>query len=194
VGRLLADLPPALSRPVPPHRSLLSTPSSHSLPSPSLERAEGEPGPSPVLGNLCLLGPEDGADCVSLDRLALGGLWSGDQWDRELREAQRPVVGVRQETHLLAVASGWLVVDELHITAVAVHPDHRQRGLGRRVLEALLVLAQRAGATRATLEVSTTNGAARALYASVGFQEVAIRRRYYRNGDDALIHFKPLKP
>ncbi len=154
--------------------------------------AKGLAAGSAALGTPCRLGPEDLADCVSLDRLALGGLWSEQQWERELSESQRPVLGLRDGTRVLALASGWLVVDELHITAVAVHPDHRQLGLGRRVLEALLLLARRAGAERATLEVATTNGAARALYASAGFQEVAIRRCYYRNGDDAQIQCKRL--
>jgi ribosomal-protein-alanine N-acetyltransferase len=83
-------------------------------------------------------------------------------------------------------------VDELHITAVAVHPAHRRRGLGRRVLEGLLLFGRDAGAERATLEVSLGNRAARALYASLGFQETAVRRAYYRNGDDALIEWKNL--
>jgi ribosomal-protein-alanine N-acetyltransferase len=92
----------------------------------------------------------------------------------------------------LALASAWLVVDELHITAVAVHPDHRRLGLARRVLEALLRLASQAGAERATLEVSSANAPAKALYASLGFKEVAVRRAYYRNGEDALIQLKKL--
>jgi ribosomal-protein-alanine N-acetyltransferase len=154
----------------------------------------GEAAGPLALGSLCRLGPADLADCVSLDRQSLGGLWTVEQWERELGESQRSVVGLREGAQLLALASGWLVVEELHITAVAVHPDHRQQGLGRRVLEALLLMAQRAGAERATLEVATTNGAARALYASAGFQEVAIRRSYYRNGDDAQIQFKRLTP
>lgn len=139
------------------------------------------------------LGPEDLCDCLSLDHQSLGGLWSKEQWQRELSEPQRPVLGLRDaEGGLLALASAWLVVDELHITAVAVHPDHRRQGLARRVLEALLRLASQAGAERATLEVSSANAAARALYASLGFKEVAVRRAYYRNGEDALIELKKL--
>lgn len=134
------------------------------------------------------MGPADLLDCITLDRLALGGLWSEPQWLRELTEPLRPVMGWRnQEGKLLALASAWLVVDELHITAVAVHPDHRRIGLGRGVLEALLTAARVAGAEMATLEVSSANGAGKALYASLGFSDVALRRNYYRNGDDALI-------
>jgi ribosomal-protein-alanine N-acetyltransferase len=139
------------------------------------------------------LGPEDLCDCLSLDRQALGGLWSKEQWQRELIEPQRPVVGLRDsEGVLLALASAWLVVDELHITAVAVHPDHRRLGLARRVLEALLRLASQAGAERATLEVSSANAPAIALYTSLGFKDVAVRRAYYRNGEDALIQLRKI--
>lgn len=90
------------------------------------------------------------------------------------------------------MASAWRVVDELHITAVAVHPDHRRLGLGRGVLEALLMAARAEGAELATLEVSSANGAGQALYASLGFYDVALRRRYYRNGDDAVIKIMKL--
>ncbi len=139
------------------------------------------------------LGSVDLADCLSLDHLALGGLWTEEQWRVELVEPRRPVMGWRHPRgNLLALASGWLVVDELHITAVAVHPDHRRQGLARCVLNALLATAHTAGAEMATLEVSSANGPARGLYASLGFAEVAVRRGYYRNGEDALIQLKKL--
>lgn len=138
------------------------------------------------------LGQEDWPDCVSLDRQSLGGLWTQEQWLVELTESNRMVVGWRHHGALVALASAWLVLDELHITAVAVHPDYRRLGLGRAVVQGLLGLAQRAGAQRATLEVSSANQAAKALYAGLGFQEVAVRRAYYRNGDDALIQYLKL--
>ncbi|MBM5816296.1 MAG: GNAT family N-acetyltransferase [Cyanobacteria bacterium K_Offshore_surface_m2_239] len=149
---------------------------------------------SPLNGSarIVRLGPEDGAACLGLDRLALGGLWSAEQWERELSEPKRPVLGWRQDPCLLAMASAWIVLEELQITAVAVHPEHRRRGLARQLLEALLRLGQEAGAERATLEVAKGNEAARALYAGLGFQEVALRRGYYRNGDDALVQWRKL--
>ncbi len=138
------------------------------------------------------LGREDGPDCLRLDRLALGGLWTAEQWDRELSDARRPVLGWRQGTRLLAMVSAWIVVDELQVTALAVHPEHRRRGLARQLLEALLGLGREAGAERATLEVASRNAAARALYGGLGFREVAVRRGYYRNGDDAWLLWTPL--
>ncbi len=93
---------------------------------------------------------------------------------------------------MVGLVSAWVVVDELQITAVAIHPDHRRQGLARQLLEAMLQAGREAGAERATLEVGRANGAARALYAALGFREVAVRAGYYRNGDDALIHWRRL--
>lgn len=130
--------------------------------------------------------------CVALDQRALGGLWSPRQWSEELGDGRRPCTGLLREGELLALACGWLVVDELHITAVAVDPAWQRRGLGRRVLLDLLAWGQRDGAIHATLEVAAGNGAGCALYASCGFQRAGVRRAYYRNGDDALIQWRRL--
>jgi len=132
--------------------------------------------------------------CQHLDQRSLGGLWNGEQWHRELAEERRPGIGLWSEDDLVAMASGWLVVNELHITVVAVDPLQRRQGLGRQVLQALLSHGQRLGAERATLEVATSNTAAMALYRCLGFRDAGIRRRYYRNGDDALIQWLRLSP
>ena len=138
------------------------------------------------------LNPGDLEACLALDHLALGGLWSPAQWQRELEDERRPGVGIRHQGQLLAMACGWLVVDELHITLVAVAPAQRRRGLGRLVLQGLLAAGRRGGATRATLEVASGNRAARALYDGFGFREAGVRHGYYRNGDDALIQWLKL--
>jgi len=135
------------------------------------------------------LAPEHLEACFSLDQASLGGLWSRSQWQSELEDERRPGVGLCQGQQLLAMASGWLVVDELHITLVAVDPGQQRRGLGRRVLEALLLVAGQQGALHATLEVARSNTAAVALYRRLGFRDAGVRRRYYRNGEDALIQW-----
>jgi ribosomal-protein-alanine N-acetyltransferase len=140
-----------------------------------------------------LLGPEHLQACLQLDQAALDGLWTSAQWQRELEDPRRPCLGLVASDQLLALASGWLVVDELHITAVAVDPQRRRQGLGRQVLQGLLEHAAAAGAEHATLEVAASNGAALALYASCGFRNAGIRRAYYRNGDDALIQWMHLR-
>ena len=138
------------------------------------------------------LAPDDLAACLELDRLCLEGLWTAEQWRTELADPQRPGLGIWHGEQLVAMACGWLVLDELHITLLAVEPTRRRRGLGRAVLQGLLQLAGRRGARHATLEVAAGNGAALALYAQAGFQEAGRRRGYYRNGEDAVIQWQRL--
>ena len=129
------------------------------------------------------------ADCLALDRSALQGLWTKEQWRRELEDPRRLCLGWTEAKTLLGVACGWLVADELHITLIAVDPSVRRRGHGKRLLSALLQQARQQGAIHATLEVGSNNLAAIALYANGGFQSAGTRFKYYSDGSDALIQW-----
>lgn len=82
----------------------------------------------------------------------------------------------------------WAILDEAHITIVAVHPDYRRQGFGQVLLLFLLSLAKQRGLKRATLEVRVSNQAGLSLYEKFGFQVAGRRRGYYQDTDeDALI-------
>jgi ribosomal-protein-alanine N-acetyltransferase len=153
--------------------------------------AEEPPHPfsptAPLPLDLNALGPAQ-----ALDQRALGGFWSPGQWQQELHRQGSLCLGQWQGEGLVSLASGWLVAGELQLTLVAVDPSWRRRGLGRQVLTTLLQEAQRQGCGQATLEVAESNRAAQGLYAGLGFSTVGIRRRYYRNGDAALIQWLKL--
>ncbi len=126
--------------------------------------------------------------CLKLDARALNGLWTSDHWERELSDPQRICIGIAANGDtLLAMACGWVVLDELQITVLGVEPEHRRRGLGRAVLKRLLLDASSAGARHAILDVAEDNHGARTLYSAFGFQTVGRRDRYYRDGKNALI-------
>ncbi len=93
---------------------------------------------------------------------------------------------------VVGVGSLWLAPDEAHITSLAVAGEARRRGHGRRLVTALVALAGSLGAEAVTLEVRASNEAARALYSGCGFEEVGERRRYYPDGEDAVIMTRPL--
>ena len=96
-----------------------------------------------------------------------------------IRVPERPVAGF---------AAFWKVVDEMHINNLAVHPEWRGRGLGRRLLDGVLSAAYEMGVRRATLEVRRSNVAAQHLYAAAGFRVVAVRADYYAQPvEDALV-------
>lgn len=106
----------------------------------------------------------------------------------------RDELGMRNRTYLVAAGpdgvvgfAGLMVVDdEAHVTNLLVAEDSRRRGLGRQLMVALIEIAVSQDASHLTLEVRSTNEAARALYARLGLAPVGIRPRYYGD-DDALI-------
>jgi ribosomal-protein-alanine N-acetyltransferase len=92
---------------------------------------------------------------------------------------------------ILAYGGFWLMVDEAHIATVATHPDWRGCGLGLYLMLGLLDAAMARGARLSTLEVRAGNAAAQQLYLKLGYQVAGRRRRYYRDGEDALIMTTP---
>ena len=105
----------------------------------------------------------------------------------ELGDERTRAVVLEIGAAVVGVGSLWLAPDDAHITSLAVAEEARRRGHGRRLVTALVALAGSLGAEAVTLEVRTSNGAARALYAGQGFEEVGERRRYYADGEDAVI-------
>lgn len=87
----------------------------------------------------------------------------------------------------LAMALIRAIAGEAEILTIAVPEARRGEGLGRRLVEAGMEAARRAGAERMYLEVSTANAPAEALYRKCGFEDAGRRRRYYRDGSDALV-------
>jgi ribosomal-protein-alanine N-acetyltransferase len=133
----------------------------------------------------------DVPEVAALERQVFTDPWSADSFLAEVE--RRPEVGyplvVRDEDdRLLAYAVVWFIVDEIHIGNLAVRPDRHREGLGRRLLRHVIDEGRRRDLVFATLEVRPSNFAARALYESFGFREVARRRNYYRDDhEDALV-------
>jgi [ribosomal protein S18]-alanine N-acetyltransferase len=82
----------------------------------------------------------------------------------------------------------WLVADEMHILNLAVAPELRREGIGKKLVLAALERSLQKGAKRAFLEVRVSNIAAQKLYANLGFTGTSLRRDYYDMPvEDALI-------
>ena len=85
-------------------------------------------------------------------------------------------------------AAYWLASDEAELADLAVHPDQRRRGVGRRLVEGVCREARERGAATVYLQVRESNHAALALYREAGFSERGRRRRYYRGpSEDAIV-------
>ncbi len=93
-----------------------------------------------------------------------------------------------------ATSVTWVVFNELHVQNVAVHPQHRGRGLGRFLVEEALELGRAARCLGAFLEVRESNTNARQLYVSMGFREVGKRKRYYSRPRQHAIQYRKEAP
>ncbi|MGB3692914.1 MAG: ribosomal protein S18-alanine N-acetyltransferase [Spirulinaceae cyanobacterium] len=140
------------------------------------------------------LKPEQLSLAVELDKLCLGGLWSLEGYQRELvsPNSQFLVISRNSATasqqNLIGLGCFWAILEEAHITLLAVHPDYQSQGLGQLLLINLLKQARFRNLERATLEVRETNQAALSIYQKFGFQIAGKRRGYYqKTNEDALI-------
>ncbi len=134
--------------------------------------------------------PKDAQAIAALEAACFTHPWTGGQVDEELAggEGRLAVLLESPRRGVVAWASFRQLLDEVHVMTVAVAPDVRRRGLGRRLLLFALARAARRGARRALLEVRAGNREARSLYAALGFRSCGLRRDYYREPvEDAVV-------
>lgn len=125
---------------------------------------------------------------LEIERVSNPSPWSERSFRNELDNPQSVFRTVHVDGKLVGYGGLWTVVDEAHITTVAIAPEARQHGLGKRLMNELLGEAKGRGMASATLEVRASNAAARALYERLGFEEAAVRKGYYPdNREDAIV-------
>jgi ribosomal-protein-alanine N-acetyltransferase len=87
----------------------------------------------------------------------------------------------------------WLIIDEGHVTNIAVDEEYRGKGIGSKILEGLIQICRDRNMTAMTLEVRKSNVVAQSLYRKYGFKEYGIRKGYYQdNNEDAIIMWKDI--
>ncbi|VXD12317.1 Ribosomal-protein-alanine acetyltransferase [Planktothrix serta PCC 8927] len=152
---------------------------------------------------------------VELDQRCLGGLWTIEGYQREidspnsdliiwkkvnetensqpiLEELKLPKIELKNPgssgNEIIGIGCLWAILEEAHITILAIDPDYQGKGLGQALLFQLLVSAWKRKLERATLEVKVSNQPAINLYKKFGFKEAGRRKGYYQDtGEDALI-------
>ena len=130
------------------------------------------------------MNPSDLSAAMELDALCLPKPWSEAVWREELGSPFGLYLLLEEGGEIFGQIGVRHVLDELHITTLAVRPEHRRQGHARTLMGA--ALAAFPEARRVHLEVRPTNAAARALYEALGFAATGLRRRYYGD-EDALL-------
>jgi len=124
---------------------------------------------------------------MEIEHASFPSPWKLEFFLNELNNPYARLVVAEQAGQVIGYVCCWLVADEVQILDVAIHPAHRRCGVGRLLLQDILTEARQHGASSASLEVRVSNQPAITLYQALGFQQVAIRRQYYENGEDALL-------
>ena len=150
--------------------------------------------------------PATEADLDAIDEIeqhSFKSPWTRETFAGELKREWARIDVVRSGARVIAFCNYWLVTPrglqgpdgkeqraegELHILALATHPDFRGKRIATQLLEQVLAKARATGCSLATLEVRRSNRPAIALYERAGFKTVHVRARYYQDdGEDALV-------
>ncbi len=135
---------------------------------------------------------------MSVEHQAFSAPWSRQAFISELVDNQLARYYVAEyQGQIIGYAGIWLIVDEGHVTNIAVHPEYRGLHLGESLLLTLMGSCRQHSIRRITLEVRVSNHVARNLYEKFGFTSVGVRKGYYTdNNEDAIIMWAnvPAKP
>lgn len=126
---------------------------------------------------------------LEIEGLCFPRPWSRDSFESEMANACARYVVLLEDGVVAGFGGMWLIVGEAHVNNLAVHPDFRRKGYGKRLMQELIRTAYRnAEIVEMTLEVRVTNVPAISLYSSMGFEVEGRRKNYYEdNGEDAYI-------
>ena len=132
---------------------------------------------------------EDLDTVTSIEQATFAIPWSRESFRQELeRNVAARYLVAETEGQVVGYAGAWIILDESHITNIAIAEAYRGRGIGKRLTQALLQYLSNLGACYATLEVRVSNERAQNLYRGLGFVSVGKRKRYYEdNGEDAFL-------
>ena len=131
---------------------------------------------------------------MEVEKSAFTTPWSRDSFLLEITKNQLAKYFIA-EVEGIPVAYGgiWLILDEGHITNIAVDKDYKRLGIGEKILEALIDICKEFEIIAMTLEVRADNEPAKNLYKKYGFLEYGIRPNYYADDNqDAIVMWKKL--
>ncbi|HWJ76665.1 MAG TPA: ribosomal protein S18-alanine N-acetyltransferase [Niallia sp.] len=132
---------------------------------------------------------DDIDDVYKIETVSFTIPWSKEAFYNELTQNRfAKYIVIEHKEELVGYCGVWVVVDEAHITNIAILPAYRGMKLGETLLSKVMSEAKKHGANSMTLEVRVSNIVAQNLYRKLGFQDGAIRKNYYTdNHEDALV-------
>lgn len=138
---------------------------------------------------------DDLDDIMEIEHEAFSTPWSRNAFKQEITENMLAKYIVAEvDSKVVGYAGIWLIIDEGHITNIAVRKDWRHQGIGKYLLMGLIDFCKKNKIHNMTLEVRQSNEAAQKLYKKFGFLDCGIRPNYYADDhEDAVIMWKTIE-
>lgn len=135
---------------------------------------------------------KDIEDVLVIERGSFTVPWTRSSFEKELKKNLLSKYYVATvEDKVVSYGGMWLIIDEAHVTNIAVHPDYRGKKIGKELVSFMIQEAKGLGIIKMTLEVRRSNIVAQNLYKGLGFIPCGVRPGYYHdNGEDAIIMWK----
>ena len=128
-------------------------------------------------------------EVYEIERLSFTLPWTKDAFYYEMINNEHAYYVVAETSEgIVGYCGMWLVMDESHVTNIAIHPQQRGKKMGEGLMQAAIDAAKAHGAVLMTLEARVSNTVAQNLYRKLGFKNGGIRKRYYTdNYEDAIV-------
>ena len=129
--------------------------------------------------------------CYELDLKTIS-LWSKQQWEKEFKKEGIKIYGISITNLLVGICVLQVVLDEAQINYFAIKNKFRNKGFGSHLMNYLIKVCEKININKLQLEVSQNNITAERFYSRFDFFTVGIRKKYYKDGTDALLKEKKL--
>jgi len=134
-------------------------------------------------------------EIMDIEQEAFTTPWSKDAFEKEIRDnLLAKYIVAEVDKKVVGYAGIWLIIDEGHITNIAVKKEYQGQGISKYLLMGLIDYCKKRSIINMTLEVRKSNTVAHNLYKKYGFLDCGIRPNYYAdNHEDAIIMWKTIK-
>lgn len=127
------------------------------------------------------------AETLEIEKASNSAAWSERSFRNEFDNPHGDFRVAIVRSKVVGFAGVWDVIDEAHVTTIAISPEYRRQGIGNLLMIELLNRARERGMTCSTLEVRESNVAAISLYEALGFKRCAVRKNYYPDNREAAV-------
>ena len=134
---------------------------------------------------------KESQECYEIDLMTIK-LWNLEQWEKELRKKNVYAFACFRDHQIIGISVFQRIFCNAELTYFSIHPTFKRRGLGKKLLKETFKQCESFSIEKIHLEVSDKNLDAIDFYQAIGFKTIGIRKKYYKDGSNALLKEKKL--